>query len=189
MPPQCLHSPNIDVARNILLFINLPYRDSCLLQCLGQGGTSGECTHPSDINIPTLPFHIRFSKSIQTSLWNVCHAYKSRKHHWKSVKMVTILQSIMDNCCNFMFYFMLWMRVLITPLGHPYFPMNLVTSSVIINYLDGCSFQLCMSCYLFFSLGLTSYMEDCYTFSFILKPIPEGDPTPVPVLLFASWVE
>ena len=44
---------------------------------------------------------------------------------------------------------------------------------------------------MFFPLGLASYTEDHYTFSlgpcsFSLSPVPEGDPTPVPVLLFAS---
>ena len=45
----------------------------------------------------------------------------------------------------------------------------------------------------FFPLGLTLYTKDYYTFtlgscSFALKPVPVGDPTHVPVLLFTSWV-
>ena len=64
---------------------------------------------------------------------------------------------------------------------------------VMVSYLDGCTFLLCMSRCLFFPLGLTSYTEDHYTFtlgshSFTLKPIPLGDHTPVPALLFTSWV-
>ena len=44
---------------------------------------------------------------------------------------------------------------------------------------------------MFFPLGLASYTEDQYTFvlgphSFSLAPVPEGKPTPVPVLLFTS---
>ena len=63
--------------------------------------------------------------------------------------------------------------------------------SVMISYLDGCTFLLCMSHCHFLPLGLTLYMEDRYTFtlgphSFGLKPIPKGNPTPVPALLFAS---
>ena len=64
-------------------------------------------------------------------------------------------------------------------------------SSVMISYLDGCTFLLCVLCCLFFPLGLTLYLEDQYVFSlgphsFSLSPIPEGNPTPVPALLFTS---
>ena len=62
-----------------------------------------------------------------------------------------------------------------------------------VSYLDGCTFLLCVSRYTFFSLGLTLYTKDRYTFtlgfcSFALKPVPVGNPTPVPLLLFTSWV-
>ena len=64
---------------------------------------------------------------------------------------------------------------------------------VTISYLSVCTFLICVLRCMFFPLGLASYMEDQYTFtlgprSFSLAPIPEGEPTPVPVLLFASWV-
>ena len=63
--------------------------------------------------------------------------------------------------------------------------------TVTVSYLNGCTFLICVLHCLFFPLGLASYMEDQYTFmlgpcSFSLAPIPEGEPTPVPVILFAS---
>ena len=63
--------------------------------------------------------------------------------------------------------------------------------NVMVSYLNGCTFLICVLHCLFFPLGLASYTEDQYTFmlgpsSFFLVSIPEGKPTPVPVLLFAS---
>ena len=62
---------------------------------------------------------------------------------------------------------------------------------VMVSYLDSCTFLICVLHCLFFPLGLASYTEDCYTFtlgpcSFSLAPVPEGKPTPVPILLFTS---
>ena len=62
---------------------------------------------------------------------------------------------------------------------------------IMVSYLEGCSFLICMSYCLFFPLGLTLYMEDQYTFSldpcsFNLLPVPLGNLTPVPTLLFSS---
>ena len=61
--------------------------------------------------------------------------------------------------------------------------------NVMVSYIDGHTFLICVSCCQFFPLGLTSHTEDRYTFmlgphSFSLKPVPVGDPTPVPLLLF-----
>ena len=63
--------------------------------------------------------------------------------------------------------------------------------NVTVSYLNSRTFLICILHCMFFPLGLASYTEDRYTFSlgprsFSLSPIPEGDPTPVPVLLFAS---
>ena len=62
---------------------------------------------------------------------------------------------------------------------------------VMISYLNGCTFLICVLHCMFFPLGLASYTEDQYIFtldphSFSLAPVPEGEPTPVPLLLFAS---
>ena len=63
--------------------------------------------------------------------------------------------------------------------------------NVTVSYLNGHTFLLCVLHCLFFPLGLALYMEDQYTFtlgprSFSLTPVPEGEPTPVPILLFTS---
>ena len=63
--------------------------------------------------------------------------------------------------------------------------------NVTISYLGGCTFLLCVLHCTFFPLGLALYTEDHYTFtlgfrSFSFSLVPEGEPTPVPVLLFAS---
>ena len=62
-----------------------------------------------------------------------------------------------------------------------------------VSYLDGCTFLISVSHSRLFPLGLTLYMEDHYVFalgphSFFLVPIPKGNPTPVPLSLFTSWV-
>ena len=63
--------------------------------------------------------------------------------------------------------------------------------SIMVSYLDGHTFLISVSHCQFFPLGITSYMEDHYAFtldphSFFLKPVPVGNPTPVPLLLFTS---
>ena len=72
-------------------------------------------------------------------------------------------------------------------------PLSLLTSSVTINYLLGTSFLLCHSYRHMFLLGLCQYLEDRYVFSlgpqtFSLAPFPQDTPTPVPLLLFVSWM-
>ena len=62
---------------------------------------------------------------------------------------------------------------------------------VTVSYLSNTTFLLCVLHCLFFPLGLASYMEDQYTFtlgphSFSLSPVPEDEPTLIPLLLFAS---
>ena len=63
--------------------------------------------------------------------------------------------------------------------------------NVTVSYLDSCTFLVCVLCCLLFPLGLALYTEDRYTFtlgphSLSLAPVPEGEPTPVPVFLFVS---
>ena len=63
--------------------------------------------------------------------------------------------------------------------------------NVTVSYLDGCTFLICVLHSQFFPLGLVLYTEDQYIFildpySFALMPVPEGDPTPIPLLLFTS---
>ena len=75
-----------------------------------------------------------------------------------------------------------------------YMPHRIWVFHVTISYQSDCTLLICMSHCTFFPLGLTSFMEDCYTFSlglhsFTLKSVSLDNPTPVPLLLFASWVE
>ena len=63
--------------------------------------------------------------------------------------------------------------------------------NVMISYQSGCTFLICISHCIFFPLGLTSFTEDCYTFSlgphsFTLKSVSLDNLTPVPLLLFTS---
>ena len=65
--------------------------------------------------------------------------------------------------------------------------------NVTISYLDGCTFLICVLYCMFFSLGLVSYTEDCYTFmlgphSFSLSPVPEGKPCSCTSLRILSGV-
>ena len=71
-------------------------------------------------------------------------------------------------------------------------PSPLLSATIVtVSYLGDTLFLLCVLRCLFFPLALASYMEDRYTFtlgprSFSLSPVPEGEPIPVPLLLFTS---
>ena len=70
---------------------------------------------------------------------------------------------------------------------------NKIMIFVTIDYLSGTSFLPIRTTQRMFPLGLCQYLEDRYVFSlgprcFSFAPFSRDAPTPVPLLLFASWV-